>query len=177
MRADVHVLGVQLPIGDVVHQPGAEPAVVRLGDLVVDLAPPDAVGRRRLVDQELVLRRAAGEATRVHDELPVRPEHRLAAGEGRLGIPGRAPRSVRVPRHQRVQPRIQPLDSKVSSARSVCRRQARGYRDRESVKTDHSAFESTGSRGRVRRISLPHLVLGPSSLTAADRVSALKGTR
>ena len=48
MGADEQVLGVDGAIGEVGHQPGAEAVVVLEGDRVVDVAPPDLPGRRRL---------------------------------------------------------------------------------------------------------------------------------
>ena len=46
----------------------AQPIEVLLGDLGVDVAPPDPVLRARLADDELVLRRAAGVLAGVHIE-------------------------------------------------------------------------------------------------------------
>ena len=57
--ADVQVLRVERAVLHVRHQARAEAVVVRLADLVVDLAPPDLVLAPRLADDELVPRRAA----------------------------------------------------------------------------------------------------------------------
>ena len=65
MGADEHVLAVQAPIGEVGHEARAQAVVVVLGDRVVDVAPPDVRLARRLADDELVLRRAAGVRARV----------------------------------------------------------------------------------------------------------------
>ena len=46
----------------------AERLVAVLLKGMVDLAPPDSIARARLVDDELVLRRAAGELAGVDDE-------------------------------------------------------------------------------------------------------------
>ncbi len=70
---------------------------VILRDLRVDVAPPDAVLRARFADDELVLGRAAGVLTRVHDERAALGEPRVAARErvlvelGRRGVPVDAP--------------------------------------------------------------------------------------
>jgi hypothetical protein len=53
----------------------AQPLEVLLGELVVDVAPPDAVLGLRLAYDELVLRRAAGEAAGVDDERPTLGQH------------------------------------------------------------------------------------------------------
>ena len=59
----------------------AQPVEVLLGDLGVRVAPPDAVLGAGLAHDELVLRRAAGEASRVDDERPVLGEDGFAAIE------------------------------------------------------------------------------------------------
>ena len=61
----------------------AQTVEVLLRDLGIGLAPPDAVLGARLPYDELVLRRAAGEAAGVHDERPVLGEHSLPAIERR----------------------------------------------------------------------------------------------
>ena len=80
----------------VVDEPGAQAVVVRLGDRPVDGAPPDLVVARRLVDDELVLRRAAGVLARPDDERAVGRDEALAMADGvlvqlggRAGWPGR----------------------------------------------------------------------------------------
>jgi hypothetical protein len=59
----------------------AEVLEVLLGQRLVDLAPPDAIFGTGLADDELVLRRAAGEATGVDDERTTLGETALAACE------------------------------------------------------------------------------------------------
>ena len=66
--ADVQVLRVQRAVLEVAHEARAEPVVVLLADLVVDLAPPDLVLAPRLADDELVLRRSAGVLAGPDDE-------------------------------------------------------------------------------------------------------------
>ena len=83
VRADVHVLRVQLLVRDVLHEAGAEPVVVLLADLVVDLAPPDLVLAPRLADDELVLGRAAGVLAGADDE-------RALGGDDALAVADRA---------------------------------------------------------------------------------------
>ena len=84
MGADVHVLGVELPVRDVRHEPRAEPVVVRLADLVVDLAPPDLGLAPGLADDELVLRRAAGVLAGTDDERALGRDLALARADGAL---------------------------------------------------------------------------------------------
>ena len=104
----------------------AQPLEVLLGDRLVDGAPPDPLLRAGLADDELVLRRAAGEAAGVDDERPALGEPALAALERvrveqrRRRVPvdaaaraqpvvGEADRSVQLPLggrgHQRGRPR------------------------------------------------------------------------
>ena len=90
MRPDEQVLAVQAPIGEVGHQPAAEPVVVLLADRVVHVAPPDVRLARRLADDELVLRRSAGVgpvATTSGPSAAIRPsplaDRRLVQGRGR----------------------------------------------------------------------------------------------
>ena len=54
------------------------------GDRMVDVAPPDLPGRRRLADDELVLRRAAGVLAGPDDERALRGDHALAGADGVL---------------------------------------------------------------------------------------------
>src|SRR5690606_9281661 len=82
--ADVEVLGVERPIGDVRQQARAEPVVVLLADRLVDLAPPDLGLARGLADDELVLRRAAGVLPGPHHERAVGREDALAVPDGVL---------------------------------------------------------------------------------------------
>ena len=82
--------------GEVRRDLVAQSFVVIVGELLVDLAPPDAIGRRRLVDEELVLRRAAGELAGVDDqraafcEAPVAARERMLVEQrgGRVSIDG-----------------------------------------------------------------------------------------
>ena len=100
--ADVHVLGVQLAVLEVRHEAGAEAVVVRLADLVVDLAPPDLVLAPRLADDELVLGRPAGVEAGADDERalggdrrPRRRGSRARTARRRGGSRGRGRRSGR----------------------------------------------------------------------------------
>ena len=61
----------------------AQSVEVLLGDLGVHVAPPDPLFRAGLADDELVLRRAAGEAAGVDDERPALGEDALAAVDRR----------------------------------------------------------------------------------------------
>ena len=65
-------------------QARAEAVVVRLGDRPVDRAPPDLVAARRLVDDELVLGRAAGVLAGADDERAVGRDEALAVADGVL---------------------------------------------------------------------------------------------
>ena len=86
---------VDVPPLEVRDDLGAQPVEVLLRDLGVDVAPPDPVLGARLVHDELVLRRAAGEAARVDDQWPVLGEQTLAAVDrGRVEL-----RRRRVPEH------------------------------------------------------------------------------
>ena len=58
----------RLPPGEVGCDLRAKPVEVVLVDRMVDLAPPDPVARAGLVHDELVVRRAAREAPRVHHQ-------------------------------------------------------------------------------------------------------------
>jgi hypothetical protein len=73
---DVDVLLVE--VGDDLL---AETVELLLGQRLVDLAPPDAVLRTGLADDELVPRRASGVAAGVDDERPTLGEDALAARE------------------------------------------------------------------------------------------------
>ena len=81
MGADVQVLGVQLAVREVGHQPAAQAVVVGLAELLVDLAPPDLGRARRLADDELVARRAPGVLAGPDDERPVGGDHALVGGD------------------------------------------------------------------------------------------------
>ena len=84
VRADVQVLGVQILLAAVGDEPGAETVVVRLADRSVDLAPPDLVVRRWLVDDELVLRGAAGVLAGADDEWTLSGDETLTGPDGVL---------------------------------------------------------------------------------------------
>ncbi len=75
---DVEHVGRSEPRRDLLPQP----VVVVFGQLLVDVAPPDAVGGERLVDEELVLGRAAREGTGVDDEWAAFRELAVAAPQG-----------------------------------------------------------------------------------------------
>ena len=101
MGADEAVLGVDRAIGEVRHQPGPQPVVVLEGDRAVDLAPPDLRRGARLLDDELVLRRAAGVLAGPDDERALGGDQALAGADrvlvqlgGRAGWPGRSGRSA-----------------------------------------------------------------------------------
>ena len=66
--AAVRVDHVDVPLLEVGGDLPAQPVEVLLGDLGVHVAPPDPVFRAGLPHDELVLRRAAGEAAGVDDE-------------------------------------------------------------------------------------------------------------
>ena len=87
---DVELLPVE--VGDDLLAQALE---VLLGQRLVHAAPPDALLRPRLADDELVLRRAAGEAAGVDDERPALGEHALAPLQ-RVGV---EQRRRRVPVH------------------------------------------------------------------------------
>ena len=63
----------------------AQPLEVLLRDLGVDVAPPDPLFGARLLDDELVLRRAAGVLAGVDGERPALGEPALTAGQ-RVGV-------------------------------------------------------------------------------------------
>jgi hypothetical protein len=84
MGADVEVLAVDRAVGDVAHETRAEAVVVLLADRLVDLAPPDLRLARRLADDELVLRRAAGVLPGADDERSVRRDDALPVADGML---------------------------------------------------------------------------------------------
>ena len=73
-----------------------------LGELVVDVAPPDPILGPGLADEELVLRGAIGEPPRVEDERPALGELALATRE-RVRIEQRG-RRISVRRGGRVDP-------------------------------------------------------------------------
>ena len=87
----------------------AQPVELLLGDLGVDVAPPDPVLRARLADDELVLRRAAGVLAGVDRERAALGQPSLAALERvrveqrrRSGSSGRVPAArSRAPRDRR----------------------------------------------------------------------------
>ena len=89
MGADEAVLGVHRAIGEVGHQPRPEAVVVLEGDRAVDVAPPDLPRRRRLLDDELVLRRAAGVLAGANDERTLGGDDALAGPHGVLVQLGR----------------------------------------------------------------------------------------
>ena len=89
VRADVQVLGVQVLLGAVGHEAGAKLVVVRLADRPVDLAPPDLVAAGRLVDDELVLRRATGVLAGADDQRAVGGDEALAGADRVLDELGR----------------------------------------------------------------------------------------
>ena len=82
--ADEAVLAVQVLGRGVRDQTGPEAVVVRLGDRSVDAAPPDLVVARGLVDDELVLGRAAGVLAGADDQRPVGRDEALAVADGVL---------------------------------------------------------------------------------------------
>src|ERR1700730_8829661 len=77
-RADEHVLGIQRLVGNIGDQAGAEPVVVLLADRPVDLAPPDLRVAGWFLDQELVLRGAAGVLAGPDNERALRRDHPFA---------------------------------------------------------------------------------------------------
>ena len=76
-RVDDVDVALAQPRGDLV----AQPLEALLGDLGVDVAPPDSRLGARLADDELVLRRAAGVLAGVDDERTALGEARVAARE------------------------------------------------------------------------------------------------
>ena len=74
---DVEVLALEA--GD---DPCAQSVEALLGELAVDVAPPDPLLRARLTDDELVRRRAAGVAAGVDDERAALGEPAVADQEG-----------------------------------------------------------------------------------------------
>ena len=70
---------VEVAVADVRHDLLAQSFEMLLRDLRVDLAPPDAVLRARLSDEELVLGRAAGVHACVHGERAALGEPTVAA--------------------------------------------------------------------------------------------------
>ena len=84
VRADEHVLAVEVALGHVLQQARPETVVVLLGDRVVHVAPPDLRLGGRLDDDELVLWRAPGVLAGPDDERAVRGEDALALVEGEL---------------------------------------------------------------------------------------------
>src|SRR3990170_2176254 len=84
MGTDVEVLAVDGPICDVLQQARAEADVVLLADGPIDRSPPDLVDAAGLLDQELVLRRAAGVLTGAYDERAVGGDDALAVADGML---------------------------------------------------------------------------------------------
>ena len=83
-RPDEAILAVEVALGAVGEEAGAEVGVVGLGDRAVDGAPPDLVVAGRLVDDELVLRRATGVLAGQDDERAVGGEEALAVADGVL---------------------------------------------------------------------------------------------
>ena len=82
--SDRGVLDVQVAVREVGHESRPKPVVVGLADRPVDLAPPDVVAGRGLVDDELVERRPAGVAAGPDDQGPVGRDDALAAPDGVL---------------------------------------------------------------------------------------------
>jgi hypothetical protein len=72
---------VDVPLVEVGDDLLAKTVELLLGQRLVDLAPPDAVLRTGLADDELVPRRAAGVAAGVDDQRPALGEDTLAARE------------------------------------------------------------------------------------------------
>ena len=132
--ADEAVLAVEVPRRGVGDQAGAQAVVVGLGDRPVDGAPPDLVAARRLVDDELVLGRAAGVLAGPDDERTVGRDEALAVADGvlvqlggRAGWRGRSgPRAGRAGRggggHRRWTPGAQAITSDRPAARDACPR-------------------------------------------------------
>ena len=68
---DEAILGIQVPVGAVGHQTRSKGVVVGLADRSVDLAPPDLVTARGLIDDELVLGRPSRVLAGPDDERPL----------------------------------------------------------------------------------------------------------
>src|SRR4051794_10994999 len=83
-RPDEAILAVEVLRGGVRDQARAKSVVVRLGDRPVDGAPPDLVVARRVVDDELVLRRTSGVLAGPHDERALCCDEALAVPDGVL---------------------------------------------------------------------------------------------
>src|SRR5215210_3662253 len=84
MGADEQVLAVEPAIRHVAHEPCAEPVVVLLADLVVDVAPPDLRLAGRLADDELVFWGPAGVRPGADDEGPFGRDHAFPFAKGRF---------------------------------------------------------------------------------------------
>ena len=133
-----------------------EQLVVILGELLVDVSPPDAIGGGRFVDEELVLGRAAGEGAGVDDERAAFGELALAARQrvrveqcgGRVSIDGAGC--------------VDPLLGEIDAARelsrghpkappSTCRPRTGAWYGLRRPRGVRSATRRCGARARVRR--------------------------
>ena len=81
---DETVLGEQVALGAVGDESRSQPVVVRLADGPVDRSPPDLAVAGWLVDDELVLGRAAGVLARPDDERAFGGDQSLARADGDL---------------------------------------------------------------------------------------------
>ena len=79
--ADEAVLAVQVAAGEVAGQPRPQSIVVGLRDRPVDRTPPDLVVAARLVDDELVLRRATGVLAGPDDERAIGRDEALPVAD------------------------------------------------------------------------------------------------
>ena len=83
-RADEAVLGVQVATRAVGDEARAQPVVVGLADRPIDGTPPDLRVAGRLIDDELVLRRAPGVLAGPDDERSLGGDEALAVPDGVL---------------------------------------------------------------------------------------------
>ena len=80
--AGIQILDEQLLALQVRDDVAAQHVEVRGVDRLVDLAPPHVRFARRLLDDELVVRRAAGMRAGAADQRPILREHALLAADG-----------------------------------------------------------------------------------------------